>query len=68
MDVTNSDGMVLRVHEFRSDEFQARHEEQADRKRHMFHNATRYCQRPNCDFYELQYQWVQRGLKYYYQF
>jgi putative transposase len=54
MDVTNSDGMVLRVHEFRSDEFQARHEEQADRKRHMFHNATRYCQRPNCDFYELQ--------------
>jgi len=31
---------VLRLHEFLSDEFQARHEEQAGAKLHLLHNAT----------------------------
>ena len=35
-----ADGIVLRLHEFLSDEFQARHEEQAGAKLHLFHNAT----------------------------
>ena len=39
-DVTIADGTVLRLHEFLSDEFQARHEEQAGAKLHLLHNAT----------------------------
>jgi len=35
-----ADGTVLRLHEFLSDEFQARHEEQAGAKLHLLHNAT----------------------------
>ena len=39
-DVMIADGTVLRLHEFLSDEFQARHEEQAGAKLHLLHNAT----------------------------
>ena len=39
-DVMIADGTVLRLHEFLSDEFQARHEEQAGAKHHLLHNAT----------------------------
>jgi len=39
-DVIIADGTVLRLHEFLSDEFQARHEEQAGAKLHLLHNAT----------------------------
>ena len=35
-----ADGTVLRLHEFLSDQFQARHEEQAGAKLHLLHNAT----------------------------
>ncbi|ELY59279.1 putative ISH8 transposase [Natronococcus jeotgali DSM 18795] len=39
-DVMIADGTVLRLQEFLSDEFQARHEEQAGAKLHLLHNAT----------------------------
>ncbi|GGK79112.1 hypothetical protein GCM10009067_34270 [Haloarcula sebkhae] len=39
-DVMIADGTVLRLHEFLSDEFQSRHEEQAGAKLHLLHNAT----------------------------
>nr|WP_255376740.1 IS4 family transposase [Halorubrum sp. SD683] len=39
-DVMIADGTVLRLHEFLSNEFQARHEEQAGAKLHLLHNAT----------------------------
>jgi len=39
-DVMIADGTVLRLHEFLSDEFQARHEEQAGAKLHLLLNAT----------------------------
>jgi len=39
-DVLIADGTVLRLHEFLSDEFQARHEEQAGAKLHLLHNTT----------------------------
>ena len=39
-DVMIADGTVLRLHEFLTDEFQARHEEQAGAKLHLLHNAT----------------------------
>ncbi len=39
-DVMIADGSVLRLHEFLSDEFQARHEEQAGAKLHLLHKAT----------------------------
>jgi putative transposase len=39
-DVIISDGTVLRLHEFLSEEFQARHLEQAGAKLHLLHNAT----------------------------
>ncbi len=35
-----ADGTVLRLHEFLSEEFKARHEEQAGAKLHLLHNAT----------------------------
>ena len=35
-----ADGTVLRLHEFLSDQFQARHKEQAGAKLHLLHNAT----------------------------
>ena len=35
-----ADGTVLRLHEFLSDQFEARHEEQAGAKLHLLHNAT----------------------------
>ena len=38
-DVMIADGTVLRLNEFLSDEFQARHEEQAGAKLHLLHNA-----------------------------
>ena len=39
-DVMIADGSVLRLHEFLSEEFKARHEEQAGAKLHLLHNAT----------------------------
>src|SRR6056297_2883389 len=39
-DVMIADGTVLRLHEFLSDEYEARHEEQAGAKLHLLHNAT----------------------------
>jgi putative transposase len=39
-DVMIADGTVLRLHEFLSKAFQARHEEQAGAKLHLLHNAT----------------------------
>ncbi|ELY73849.1 transposase (ISH8) [Natrinema pellirubrum DSM 15624] len=39
-DVMIADGTVLRLHEFLSDQFEARHEEQAGAKLHLLHNAT----------------------------
>jgi putative transposase len=39
-DVMIADGTVLRLHEFLSEEFQARHEEQAGATLHLLHNAT----------------------------
>ncbi|RKS76022.1 DDE family transposase [Haloarcula quadrata] len=39
-DVMIADGTVFRLHEFLSDEFQARHEEQTGAKLHLLHNAT----------------------------
>ena len=39
-DVMIADGTVLRLHEFLSEEFKARHEEQAGAKLHLLHNAT----------------------------
>ena len=36
-----ADGTVLRLHEFLSDQFEARHEEQAGAKLHLLHNATK---------------------------
>ena len=39
-DVMIVDGTVLRLHEFLSEEFQARREEQAGAKLHLLHNAT----------------------------
>ncbi len=35
-----ADGTVLRLHEFLSDQFEARHEEQAGAKLHLLHNTT----------------------------
>ena len=35
-----ADGTALRLHEFLSEEFQARHEEPAGVKIHLLHNAT----------------------------
>jgi len=35
-----ADRTVLRLHEFLSKEFKARHEEQAGEKLHLLHNAT----------------------------
>ncbi len=35
-----ADGTVFRLHEFLSEEFQARHEEQAGARLHLLHNAT----------------------------
>jgi putative transposase len=40
-DVMIADGTVLRLHEFLSDQFEARHEEQAGAKLHLLHNATK---------------------------
>ncbi|MFC7026463.1 IS4 family transposase [Halomicroarcula sp. GCM10025324] len=39
-DVMIADGTVLRLHEFLSEEYGARHEEQAGAKLHLLHNAT----------------------------
>jgi len=39
-DVMVADGTVLRLHEFLSDQFEARHEEQAGAKLHLLQNAT----------------------------
>jgi len=39
-DVMIADGTVLRLHEFISEQFEARHEEQAGAKLHLLHNAT----------------------------
>jgi putative transposase len=39
-DVMIADGTVVRLHEFLSDEFQARHEELAGATLHLLHNAT----------------------------
>jgi len=39
-DVMVADGTVLRLHEFLSDQFEARYEEQAGAKLHLLHNAT----------------------------
>ena len=39
-DVMIADGTVLRLHEFLSEQFQARHEEQAGATLHLLHNAT----------------------------
>lgn len=39
-DVMIADGTVLRLHEFLSDEYEARHERQAGAKLHLLHNAT----------------------------
>ncbi|ELY59308.1 IS4 family transposase [Natronococcus jeotgali] len=39
-DVMIADGTVLRLHEFLSEEYEARHEEQAGAKLHLLHNAT----------------------------
>jgi putative transposase len=39
-DVMIADGTVLRLHELLSEQFQARHEEQAGAKLHLLHNAT----------------------------
>ncbi|TSD13492.1 IS4 family transposase [Haloglomus irregulare] len=39
-DVMIADGTVLRLHESLSDQFEARHEEQAGAKLHLLHNAT----------------------------
>ncbi|MCY4732845.1 IS4 family transposase [Natronomonas gomsonensis] len=39
-DVMIADGTVLRLHEFLSDQFEARHQEQAGAKLHLLHNAT----------------------------
>jgi putative transposase len=39
-DVMIVGGTVLRLHEFLSDQFEARHEEQAGAKLHLLHNAT----------------------------
>ncbi|MDB2272402.1 IS4 family transposase [Halorubrum ezzemoulense] len=39
-DVMVADGTVLRLHEFLSDQFEARHEEQAGAKLHLLHNTT----------------------------
>ncbi|TKX42594.1 IS4 family transposase [Halorubrum sp. SD690R] len=39
-DVMIADGTVLRLHEFLSDQFEARYEEQAGAKLHLLHNAT----------------------------
>ncbi len=39
-DVMIADGTVLRLHEFLSDQFEARHEEQAGAKLHLLYNAT----------------------------
>jgi len=39
-DVMIADGTVLRLHESLSDQFKARHEEQAGEKLHLLHNAT----------------------------
>jgi len=35
-----ADGTVLRLHEFLSEKYEARHEEQAGAKLHLLHNAT----------------------------
>ncbi|RAW44570.1 IS4 family transposase [Halorubrum sp. 48-1-W] len=40
-DVMIADGTVLRLHEFLSDQFEARHEEQAGAKLNLLHNATK---------------------------
>lgn len=39
-DVMIADGTVVRLHEFLSEQFQARHEEQAGATLHLLHNAT----------------------------
>jgi putative transposase len=39
-DMMIADGTVLRLHEFLSDQFEARHEEQAGAKLHLLHNVT----------------------------
>jgi len=39
-DVMIADGTVLRLHELLSEEYKARHEEQAGSKLHLLHNAT----------------------------
>jgi len=39
-DVIIADGTVLRLHEFLSEKYEARHEEQAGAKLHLLHNAT----------------------------
>ena len=39
-DVMIADGTVLRLHQFLSDEYEARHEEQAGAKLHLLHNDT----------------------------
>ena len=39
-DVMIADGTVLRLHQFLSDEYEARHEEQAGAKLHLLHNVT----------------------------
>ena len=39
-DVMIAGGTMLRLHEFLSDQFEARHEEQAAAKLHLLHNAT----------------------------
>jgi len=39
-DVMIADGTVMRLHEFISEQFEARHEEQAGAKLHLLHNAT----------------------------
>jgi len=39
-DLMIADGTVLRLREFRSEEFQARHKEQAGATLHLLHNAT----------------------------
>jgi len=39
-DVMIADGTILRLHEMLSEEYKARHEEQAEAKFHLLHNAT----------------------------
>ena len=39
-DVLIADGTVLRLHQFLSEKYEARHEEQAGAKLHLLHNAT----------------------------